>query len=216
MDNLARIRTTQPLYTSGSVLGFERECFRVQTHVGEFPCRRALSCLVEPVEGDKVLMFADPEGACWILAVLEREASTASTDLVLEGNTRLVSQNGSITVSAPRGVRLESDDVVAATTPRFRLVARSAELATQRILAFGETLDVDIKSIKVFARTIDRFVDHVVERCRSATRVVEDSETVRAGRLDLKAERLFSVSGENAVVSAKEVVKVDGRQIHMG
>jgi small nuclear ribonucleoprotein (snRNP)-like protein len=66
------------------------------------------------------------------------------------------------------------------------------------------------------ARTVDRFMNRVVEHCHSVVRVVEESETVRARRMDVKAEELLAIRGENTVVSAEGIVKVDGGQIHFG
>lgn len=215
MDNLARLRSNANLHESGTVLSAEPGRYRVATASGEFTCRRAVSCLVEPVAGDRVLMFADAEGPCHVLAVLEREGD-AAVELAVDGDAHLVSRGGAVHVRAPEGVRLESAAEVTAVTKRLRVMADRAELATRAVLAVGEKVDAQFGAVKVFARTMDRFVDQVVERCKTVVRVVEESETVRAKRVDVKAEELLAIRGENTVVTAEALVKMDGRQIHFG
>lgn len=215
IDNLARIRSTVNLHESGTVLSAEPGCYRVETSSGEFVCRRAVSCLVEPVVGDRVLMFADAEGPCHVLAVLER-VGDATVELTVDGDAHLVSRTGAVHVRAPEGIRLEGAAEVTAVTKRFRVIAEKAELATRTLLAAGERIDAQVGSVKLFARTMDRFVDHVMERCKTVVRVVEESETVRAKRVDVKAEELLAIRGENTVVTAESLVKMDGRQIHFG
>ena len=215
MDNLARLHPRANLHESGTVLDAAPGRYRVRTPSGDFNCRRAVSCLVEPVAGDTVLMFADAEGPCHVLAVLER-AGDAPIELTVEGDASLVSREGTLSVKAPRGVRLESATEVSTVTKRWRLVADRAEVATRAILAAGQTLEAEVGAVKLVARTVDRFMNRVVEHCHSVVRVVEESETVRARRMDVKAEELLAIRGENTVVSAEGIVKVDGGQIHFG
>lgn len=215
MDNLARLRPNVSVYESGTVTEQREGVTRVRTQAGEFTCARAVSCLVEPREGDRVAVFADASGAAYVLAVLER-ADGAPVDLVVDGDASLKARGGALRLQGPRGVHLESAAEVTAVTGRFRLVAERAELATQRVLAVGQVVEAQVRKVTVFSKTLDRFVDHVIERCRTSVRVVDESDTVRAKRIDLKADELLAVRGENAVVTAEELVKVDGRQIHFG
>lgn len=44
----------------------------------------------------------------------------------------------------------------------------------------------------------------------------EGLDEIRAGTVDVRADDLASVRGENTIVSARELAKVDGKQIHIG
>ncbi len=59
-------------------------------------------------------------------------------------------------------------------------------------------------------------IGHFTQTVRSAMRTVEDVDVVRAKRIDYRAEQTMSLHGEAAVVTAREVVKVDGSQIQLG
>jgi hypothetical protein len=47
-------------------------------------------------------------------------------------------------------------------------------------------------------------------------RFVEEIDQTRAGTVDLRAQNLMAIRGENAVISARVLAKVDGEQIHIG
>ena len=45
-------------------------------------------------------------------------------------------------------------------------------------------------------------------------RAVEETDQLRAGQIDYVAKETLSLHGENALLTAEELVKVDGEQIH--
>jgi Protein of unknown function (DUF3540) len=47
-------------------------------------------------------------------------------------------------------------------------------------------------------------------------RTVEAMDQLRAGQIDHVAQGTLNLHGENAVVTAEELVKLDGEQIHVG
>ena len=38
----------------------------------------------------------------------------------------------------------------------------------------------------------------------------------RAGTVDMRAQKMIGIRGENAVISARVLAKIDGEQIHVG
>ena len=54
------------------------------------------------------------------------------------------------------------------------------------------------------------------ERVKRALRFVEDFEELRAGRIHYVARTLLTLHGRGAAVTADELVKVDGAQVHIG
>ena len=51
---------------------------------------------------------------------------------------------------------------------------------------------------------------------RLASRTVEGLDQVKAEQIDYAAQKTASMRGENTLVTAEELVKVDGAQIHVG
>jgi hypothetical protein len=55
-----------------------------------------------------------------------------------------------------------------------------------------------------------------VQMARSALRLVDETDQVRAGHLDMRAQESVSVHGKHVLMTGKELMKVDAAQIHMG
>ncbi len=72
---------------------------------GGTTCKRAVSCLINPKVGDKVMTFSS-DGVAWVCAVLERrETSTLSIDV---GDASLVVSAAGIDIASSRGMILSS------------------------------------------------------------------------------------------------------------
>src|SRR5438034_837670 len=104
MDNLAR-KLEFPREISeevGTVRRAEGGGFLVHTDRGDYRARRAASCLIEPSEGDYVLLSVVPRGV-YVLAVLESEDS-AQTTMAIEGDLNIQLRSGRFAVAAQEGV----------------------------------------------------------------------------------------------------------------
>lgn len=216
MNNVARLRPAAPptTHTSGFVSAVEGGRFTVRLEAVEVECAQAASCLLQPVVGDRVVVYQEGLEA-WVLAVLERPTGTAS-DVVLEGDATVSSREGVVTLRGPKGVRLESPEEVRTVTARVRMLAERADLAIDRALLVGKTLHTQVSEVRAQASTLDLLVGHLASRVKSALRQVDEVDVVRAGRIDYRAESIAQVEGKATVVHASEVVKVDGAQIQLG
>ncbi len=86
----------------------------------------------------------------------------------------------------------------------------------------GVTL-ASVGTVEVVARRLERVVDvlsavadRVSLRAKQSVREVEGLELTRAGEVEIRAAKEVSVRGENALVTAERLVKMDGEQIHVG
>jgi len=214
MDNLARLHrpAAAPEHSSGQVVEARDGRFSVRVR-GEFvSCARAASCLLEPAAGDRVVTYR--EGAeAWVLAVLDRAPGTV-TDVVLDGDATVRSREVTVTVSAPKGVRLESPEEVRGdgALPRGGRARGDHGAARAGRGAHGGGAG----AAPPHAGRLDQVIGHFTQTVRSAMRTVEDVDVVRANRIDYRAEQTMSLHGAAAVVTAREVVKVDGSQIQLG
>jgi hypothetical protein len=59
-------------------------------------------------------------------------------------------------------------------------------------------------------------MDRLVHLSRTAFRMTEGVDQVRAGRIDYQAEETVRVHAKDTLVTATRLAKVDARQIHMG
>jgi hypothetical protein len=157
-----------------------------------FVARRALSCLVEPEPGDRVLVARSGGVAdAYVLAVLER-AGDAPVSLVSPRDTELRSA-GTLSIVAPATI---------IATPTFSLHSAVAKVHATRVTAV--------------LGAVDALLDRIVLRAKQAFRVVEGVDHLRAGQVDYEAKGTLSLHAENTTMTAEGLVKVDGEQIQLG
>ena len=60
------------------------------------------------------------------------------------------------------------------------------------------------------------FAERISQRVKRLYRHVEDFEQLRADKVDYVANKTMSLRGQNTLMTAEELVKVDGEQIHLG
>jgi len=188
----------------------------VRTRADLVTAERAVSCLVEPDVGDRVLLARDDEGATFVLAVLRRNTPDATTRLSLEGDVALTVESGSLEVSARDGVTIASPGEVALVAGELRAAASRARTALGELVHVGASVLGQVDTVKLVGQALDVVVERSIARAKRAFRFVEESETVRAGELDHRAEGLASLRGAHALVTAEKLVKIDGGQIHVG
>jgi hypothetical protein len=176
--------------------------------------RRAVSCLVEPGVGDRVLVALSDES--FVLAVLCREHRAEGVTLSVEGDVTLRSRGGKLAMVASEAVTLTSAKRVEVTAPELEVRAMATSFFSASLSYVGRTLDGEIDRIKVAARTVDRTFDRVSERIKRSFRTIEQIERVRAQELDVDVEGNLNVHADNTIMSSEKLVKIDGEQIHLG
>jgi hypothetical protein len=213
-NTASKIEPEVAYQATGRVTRAQGALFAVTSGSAVYDARRAASCLIEPAEGDDVLLAIVPGRGSYIIAVLEREVEVAR--LAIEGDLEVQAASGRVVIAARDGIELVSTAGVGVTADAFKLTARTAEAVVEQLGVIGTVLQAQLGKAKIVAGTIDQAADRVVQRVKRAYRFVSEIEQVRAQRMDLAAEKTMSLHAENTVVTAEELVKVDGGQIHLG
>lgn len=216
MDNLARKYDPDPVIQDvGTVTSGEGPTFSVRTALGILAAERAVSCLVEPRRGDRVLYGGSRREGFYILAILTR-ADGAAVALSAEGDLQIHLSNGRFVVAAQKGVELISPMDVSAVAGTVHVNAGEGKVSVESLSFFGSLFRAEIESIKLLAERVDSTVDRVTQRLKRSFRAIEESDQVRAAHIDYEAKNTMSLHAANAIVSAESLVKVDGEQIHVG
>lgn len=175
--------------------------------------RRARSCLVAPEIGDRVLCALGPEGT-FVLAVLEgREGATT---ISADGDLHVQSRDGRVAISSPEGVDLVSGGALAMTSAELHVRAQRGSVAVQELGVFGRLVQAEVAKVALVAHEVDTVLTRLTQRAKRVFRFVDEIDQTRAGTIDLRARNLVGIRGENAVISARVLAKVDGEQIHLG
>jgi ethanolamine utilization microcompartment shell protein EutS len=214
-DNLARQRVeTIATQEVGAVIGASGRSFRVRVGSGDYEARRAVSCLVEPELGDRVLLALHDEG-CHVLAVLDRDGE-APTRIVAEGDLEVSAPAGRFTVAAQEGICFVTPGDAALASGKVRVTATEGSLAVGTLSYLGDQLVAQVGRVKTVARSVESVADRWVQRLDRAYRFIAQSEQVRTQYYEINAKAALNLKAETTIVSSGELTKINGGQIHLG
>lgn len=188
--------------------------YSLRTAVGMVRAERAASCLVAPALGDLVIVAHSRAGESFILAVLRR--SGEETAIEVDGDLRIRSRGGQVLVSAREDVSIAAGRTVGVSASALRLDAAAATVAFERLRYLGRSLVAELDTARTVATTLESVVDRISVRVKRSFRRVEEIDSVKANHIAYAAESTLSLRSDHAVITAERLVKVDGKQIHMG
>lgn len=187
----------------------------VRTASGTFEAKRAVSCLVAPEVKDVVLLAVPPEGALYVLAVLERPEPEAELKLASDRDLTLATK-GTLSLSAARGVELRTAGTLETVAKLVRTTAVEAMVSVDRLGLVGRFVETHAQTVKNVLGTVDSVMERLSQHVQRSYRVVEEVDLTRAGEVDVRVQRSLSMRAENALIDAEEVVKMQAEQIHLG
>ena len=165
----------------------------------------AFGCLVQPEPGDRVLVgFVDD--TIWIVSVLERRG---------DAPPRLWSA-GDLQVASAGAIVIDAGASVVATAPEITLHAPAARFVLDELVHIGRRASWYVSRLRSMGDVVETFAEHVLTRAKRASRFIEESDQMRAGDIDHRAEGTLQLQANAAFVTADTVVRVDAEQIHMG
>ncbi|MDP9606911.1 DUF3540 domain-containing protein [Variovorax sp. NFACC27] len=178
-------------------------------------CQRAASCLLRPEMGDTVLVSGPDAQRLYLTAVAE-QADSSMSRIETEGSMTLAANSGEVNIEADTQLALKGRQSVHIGTSRLALDAAEADCRVGRLDYEGTNVEARVLNVRIIGRLYETVVDRLVQLSRSAFRMTDGVEQVRAGRLDYQADEMLRVHAKNTFVTADRVVKVDARQIHVG
>lgn len=216
MHNAVRkIKTRAVWQEFGEVMAMHPQGMRVRTSIGEFDAQRAVGCLVEPRVGDRVLVASEEDGESFVLSVLSRPEAGATT-ISAEGDIVMRSANGHVSIAAQTGVDVVTAGTANIAASAVEVRAARGKLAVLMLDVIGETVKAELGRVKLFGQSVDSVLDRFSQRVKRSYRTVEEIDQVRAHQIDYAAEGTARLKGENALVTAIDVAKINGEQVHLG
>lgn len=201
-------------FVMGTVVAKEGASFVVRAGEQELKAARAVSCLLDPDVGDRVLCAAQGDER-YVMSVLKREGSAPSR-LTAPGDLSISTPSGGFSVVSKEGIDMATAKEARVVAGSFLLRAAEGSVFVDRLSALGSALRAEVSKIKVVAEQYDSILERAYQRVKRSYRMVEEIDQVRAGQIDMSAKATVRVHAENAVLTANELIKMDGEQIHIG
>lgn len=198
-----------------TITGIAGDRWSLRTDEGETAsAARALSCLVEPCLGDRVLV-ALGSGESYVLAVLHRP-DVAGVELSAPGDLTLRAADGAVRVAARDGVELATARDITLTAARIALSAAEGSVAVRALAVVGERLHADLGAVKTIARSVDSLLERFTQRVKRSYRFVEEVDTLQAESVDHTVRETWHLRARHALTHTEKLVKVDSEQIQLG
>jgi hypothetical protein len=213
-DRLPDPRRSDPAEASAILVARNGRDVRIARggHITE--ARVAFGCIVQPEPGDRVLT-GTADGTIWVTSVLER-SSDAPMRLWAEGDVSIVSTRGDVALVAGRSVTLDAAQRARIAAPELDLHAGVARFVLDELVQVGRKASLCIKQIRQVSDIIETFAEHLLVRARRGSRFIAESDQLRAGDIDHRAEGTLQMRSKSMFMTADTVVRVDADQIHMG
>lgn len=230
MENVARKPEAPWAYQEFAEVIAVGDVLTLKTNSGSVIARRAASCLLVPEIGDRVLCVIETRregrmrhveapfaqtGDAFVLAVLERADTTQRATVELPERT-LLRAGERLGIAANQGVDVVGGGEVRISSAKVEITAMHTRLASRALDVVGEVVGADLGRVKLVAKTVDGILERLSQRVKRSFKIVEETDQVKARHLDYAAETVAHFRGEHTIVTAKDLVKVNGEQIHVG
>lgn len=210
---IASIRTSQVFQELGTVVGTDGG-LRVETASGRFAAVRAVSCLVEPALDDQVLVAVPLAGDLYVLAVLTRP-SEEELRVRLDGDAAMECA-GRLSILAADAIELRSPGEVSTIAAKVSTTSVEAIYSSERTTLLSRVVEAHADRVKGVLGMVDTVLERLSQRVKRSYRIVEELDLTRAKQVDIRAAETFNVRGRNTFMTAEELVKMQGEQIHLG
>ncbi len=215
MRNLADSLDSSITQEVATITGEQDNGWLVASSRGPVRATRATSCLLEPALGDRVICAFTATGQAWVLAILERRSTTVN-QLSVDGDLEVRVNEGRFSVASAHGIALSTPKEVQLASASVAVNTITADVVVQRLTYLGRYLQSEVKRVKAVAATFDAVLGRFSQRVKRSYRTVEEYDCVKAKQIDYVAESTISLHGETTMMTAAQLVKIDGAQVHVG
>lgn len=210
------VEQCQPNLEYGTITSCPEDgSYGVTLSFGTVEAQKAVSCLLQPIEHDLVLVSVDMNGACYILSVLKRNVEKETYQLQVPGNCVLHSSSGSLGLRADHGLSISANENVEVAGNSLSVTAHKGEAFIGRISLLGKALHVQVKRITTVAKSMEQSLKRMTQRMENCERFVADHEEVQTGSTRYLVEDTLTTHAGNTMNISEELHTMHAEQIHM-
>ena len=176
-------------------------------------CQRAASCLLMPQLGDTVLISGPNAEQVYLIAVIKQSSPTQSL-IQVQGELRL--EANQLTLKTQETLSLSSQDALLMQSEQVQLATDQAHFLVNDMHYVGKQVQSQIGIVRLLGKVYESIVERLSFMSKDSYKVTENVEHSRAGTLDIQAEQSARIHANYTMLTGKDLVKVDAKQIHMG
>ncbi len=202
----------------GQVMEVHEQRIVVQIEDKTCTARSAESCLLAPMPGDLVLVArcsGRPGSTSYVLAILERD-NEEPLQIQVPGDLAIAAPNGQVTIAASQGIDLMTSNDISMMSKGVQVHADEGKISINRLNYLGRAIISEVEKVKMSVTYFDSVLTRLSQRVKRSYRQVDEIDQVRAEQIDYTAKKNLRLKGENTLMTAEKLVKMDGDQIHLG
>jgi hypothetical protein len=119
-------------------------------------------------------------------------------------------------LAAASDLAVDAGDTVRVGGREIEVHASVLRSVAEEVLHVGKRITSHVTTYRLVAELIESFAEHVLQRARRSTRIVEQTDHLRSGDIDHGATGTVQIQAHQTFISADTVVRIDAAQIHMG
>ena len=177
--------------------------------------KRAFSCMIQPELHDQVLLEGDRDSGMYITAILQRSSDTVPT-IDLPSGLNIEAQGSRLRLTSEEGIELSTHQTMRMDAQRLVLRSDEGDVLIKRLSLLGKQLIGQMDKVNVLGKIISVLSDRILQKSKTSHRVVEELDSTRSRHIDYQASHNLQLHGENTLMTADKLVKMDGDQIHLG
>lgn len=188
--------------------------FIIENRADVLKSKKALSCLIEPVPGDKVLFHEDGGGQSYILSVLER-TDTRPAMVNFENGACIQSLRQPLHVEAA-AINLNAVENLNLSSSNMSVNAHTAKVFFNSLTMLGSTAKAQWEKVQIGAMKMQILADTLVQKVQNAFRFVKELEQNKIGRLRYEVQESMTFKAKRAKIEAEKNVSLQGDKILIG
>ncbi|BCE02865.1 DUF3540 domain-containing protein [Marinicellulosiphila megalodicopiae] len=189
-------------------------CILIDTGEGVINSSKAFSCIVDPQINDIVLV--NVVGVeYYVLAILERPLSQEMT-LSFPSDLKMQLPKGQFDLLASKDINLMTAEKTQVFSGSVNMTSSNIDINTGKLKANAKDIDAYTQNTTLSTNSLNVIAKHISQKTDVLVRWVENVETLNIGNLIQKIRKNYTSHSDQAVITAKQDMRIDGERIHMG
>ena len=189
------------------------ELYYVEYTEGIIAAKRAFSCLIEPLQGDTVLITLQGEQV-YILSILDR-MDVSNTRISVSGDLHFQAIDGEIGMHG-KHVTLEATETAKIASTTLGIGALHGEISIAQMTFWGNVIQCYSEKVKLVGDAIESFFKRMFHHAEHSQRYIAQQELVHCKNINYEAEQMLQLRGKLTQISAPGDVFVTGERVHLG